>query len=146
MKPMLEFKIGSSVFFSDYEDYIAKDNDKLCIMDNFPIKDTNVLNLKQNGDDVFFYKNMSKDEFIKDTIDSKVPMRVGKFLSPEFCKYIGFEISDYAKLNEVFNNLDDRHQYEKIIRDAYIENNSFTLTDEQRLKAYEEYKGKRLQQ
>lgn len=146
MKPIVEFKIGSSVFFSDYEDYTAKDNDKLCIMDNFPIKDTNVLNLKQNGDDVFFYKNMSKDEFIKDTIDSKVPMRVGKFLSPEFCKYIGFEISDYAKLNEVFNNLDDRHQYEKIIRDAYIENNSFTLTDEQRLKAYEEYKGKRLQQ
>ena len=146
MKPIVEFPIGSSVFFSDYEDYTAKDNDKLCIMDNFPIKDTNVLNLKLNGDDVFFYKNMSKDEFIKDTIDSKVPMRVGKFLSPEFCKYIGFEISDYAKLNEVFNNLDDRHQYEKIIRDAYIENNSFTLTDEQRLKAYEEYKGKRLQQ
>ena len=146
MKLIVEFPIGSSVFFSNYEDYTAKDNDKLCIMDNFPIKDTNVLNLKQNGDDVFFYKNMSKDEFIKDTIDSKVPMRVGKFLSPEFCKYIGFEISDYAKLNEVFNNLDDRHQYEKIIRDAYIENNSFTLTDEQRLKAYEEYKGKRLQQ
>ena len=146
MKLIVAFPIGSSVFFSNYEDYTAKDNDKLCIMDNFPIKDTNVLNLKQNGDDVFFYKNMSKDEFIKDTIDSKVPMRVGKFLSPEFCKYIGFEISDYAKLNEVFNNLDDRHQYEKIIRDAYIENNSFTLTDEQRLKAYEEYKGKRLQQ
>ena len=52
MKLIVEFPIGSSVFFSNYEDYTAKDNDKLCIMDNFPIKDTNVLNLKQNGDDV----------------------------------------------------------------------------------------------
>lgn len=99
--------------------------------------------MRLNGEDVFFYRNMSKEGFIKDTIESNVPMRVGKFLIPEFCEYIGFEISDYDKLKPMFDKLDDKHRYEIIIRDAYIENGSFTLTDEQRLKAYEEYKRER---
>jgi hypothetical protein len=143
MKPIITFYMGSSIFFNEFDNYDNKDVDKLCIMDTFTINSTNVLNMKLNGEDVFFYRNMSKDEFIQDTIDSNVPMRVGKFLVPEFCEYIGFEISDYDKLSDMFDNLDEKHRYEIIIRDAYIENNGFFLTDEQRLKAYEEYKQER---
>ena len=135
--------MGSSIFFNCFDDYTAKDADKLCIMDTFIVKGTNVLNMKLKGDDVFFFRNMNKEEFINDTIDSNVPMRVGKFLVPEFCKYIGFEISDYDKLKDMFDKLDEKHRYEIIIRDAYIENGSFTLTDEQRMRAYEEYKKER---
>ena len=36
--------------------------------------------------------------------------------------------------------MDSKHTYEKIIADAYIENNGFFLTDEQRDMAYNEYK------
>lgn len=38
-----------------------------------------------------------------------------------------------------FRRLDERHRYEKTIYNAYIENGSFYLTDEQRRKAYDEY-------
>lgn len=144
MKEKIKFKMGSSYFFSSFEDYIVKDTDILCIMDGYSdtIK-SNVLNMKLNGDDVFFYRDLDKSGFIKDTIESKVPMRVGKFLIPEFCKYIGFTIDDYELLKDVFDSLDEKHSYENLIRDAYIENGDFILTDEQRKRAYEEYKEKR---
>ena len=144
MKDKIKFNMGSSFFFSGMEGYVAKDTDELCIMDDFSrIKNTNVLNMKLNGKDVFFYRDMDKEGFIKDTIDCKVPMRVGKFLIPDFCKYIDFKIEDYERLREVFDALDDKHKYESMIRDFYIENNDFTLTDEQRKLVYEEYKRER---
>ncbi len=136
-------KIGSRVFFDNISDYIPKDEDFMAIQNIWLPKNRHVLNLKRDGKDIFFWSPLSKEEFIQDTIDSNVPMRVGKFLVPEFCEYIGFEISDYEKLSDMFDNLDEKHRYEIIIRDAYIENNGFFLTDEQRLKAYEEYKRER---
>ena len=57
-------------------------------------------------------------------------MRVGKFIVPEFCEYIGFEIKDYELLKPIFDKLDDKHKYEKVIMESYIENNSFTLTED----------------
>ena len=133
-------KIGSAVFFSEFNDYKQKDDDEMVIQEKWLPHKIHVLNLKKDGKDIFFWSPLSKEEFIKDTIDSNVAMRVGKFIIPEFCNYIGFEISEYEKLKDVFDSLDEKHRYEIIIRDAYIENNSFTLTDEQRMKAYQEYK------
>lgn len=130
--------------FDNETDYIAKDIDELCIMDTFSPKETNVLNMKIKGKDVFFYRNMDKNGFIKDTIESNVPMRVGKFLIPEFCEFIGFTVDDLKTFDAIFNKMDDKHKYEKIIYESYLENNDFTLTDEQRLKAYNEYKKRRL--
>lgn len=136
-------KIGSAVFFSKFNDYKQKDDDEMVIQEKWLPHKIHVLNFKKDGKDIFFWSPLSKEEFIKDTIDSNVAMRVGKFIIPEFCNYIGFEISEYKKLKDVFDNLDEKHRYEIIIRDAYIENNSFTLTDEQRMKAYQEYKKER---
>lgn len=144
MKPIKQFIIGSKYFFDTYSDYITKDIDELCIMDTFSPKETNVLNMKIKGKDVFFYRNMDKNGFIKDTIESNVPMRVGKFLIPEFCEFIGFTVDDLKTFDAIFNKMDDKHKYEKIIYESYLENNDFTLTDEQRLKAYNEYKKRRL--
>lgn len=140
MKPIKTFNIGSSVFFKDFPDYKSHDVDKLCIMDTFPIKGTNVLNLKKDGEDVFFYKSLSKSEFIGDALNSNVPMRVGKFLVPEFVKYLNLTIEDLKSLHSLIENIDEKHKYEQIIYDAYIENGDFYLTDEQRRKAYELYK------
>lgn len=143
MKPIVKIKIGSSVFFNGISGYKPSDSDWLAIVDTF-FPNKIMMNMKIKGDDIFLYRNgLSKEEFIKDTIDSNVPMRVGKFLIPEFCEYIGFEISDYDKLKSMFDNLDEKHRYEIIIRDSYIENGGFFLTDEQRLRAYEEYKRER---
>ncbi len=144
MKPILTYKIGSSYFFKNYEDYLQKDNDELCIMDSFPdfIK-TNVLNMKKDGDDVFFYRDMGKDEFLKETLESGVPMKVGKFLIPEFSEHLGVTIEDLKILESLFDSLDDKHSYEKIIYNAYLENGGFWLTKEQLDNAYSDYKKKR---
>lgn len=141
MKPILTYKIGSSYFFKNYEDYLQKDNDELCIMDRFPdfIK-TNVLNMKKDGDDVFFYRDMGKDEFLKETLESGVPMKVGKFLIPEFSEHLGVTIEDLKILESLFDSLDEKHSYEKIIYNAYLKNGGFWLTKEQLDKAYYEYR------
>ena len=67
-------------------------------------------------------------------------MVIGKFLVPEFCAEIGFTIEDLPRLEPLLAKLDEKHKYEEIIYNAYIENNAFVLTDEQRAAAYESYK------
>lgn len=137
MKIIKKFKIGSSVFFKNIENFISKDIDKLFIIDsNLP----DILNMKDNNIDIFFCPNFTKEQFIENTINSDVAMRVGKFLIPEFSNYIGFTINDLHLLSDLFNKLDDKHKYEIIIKNAYLKNNSFTLTDEQLNEAYKEYK------
>lgn len=84
---------------------------------------------------------MTKKEWIENT--NLVPMKVGKFLVPEFCEAIGFTIEDLKIFKNLVNQLDDAHSYEKIIYDAYLKNGKLELTDEQLNRAYKEYKIKR---
>lgn len=141
MKTTKQFIIGSNVFFTDYyDDYISHDIDELHIMDNWSIKNTNVLNLKNNGKDIFYFKDMSKQEFINDTLMCNTPMRVGKFLVPEFAQHLNMTIDDLKQLKPMIDKLDDKHKYEQMIYDFYIENNDFILTEKQRDIVYDEYK------
>lgn len=141
MKPIKTFKIGSNVFFDKFEDFTPKDIDELCIMDCFPFQNTNSLHVKGlHNKDAFFYKNMSKQEFIQDTLNSDLPMVVGKFIIPEFNEYLNITIDDLKQLKPIFDKIDTKHEYEKIIYNSYIENNGFYLTDEQLNSAYEKYK------
>ena len=141
MKALIKFNIGSQVFFKDnFDDYVIKDSDELWIMDNWKIQETNVLNFKNHKQDIFYFKNMSKEEFIEDTLSCSTPMRIGKFLIPEFVKYLNFTIEDLKRLEPVIKRIDEKHKYEQIIYYSYIENNDFTLNDEQLLNAYKEYK------
>lgn len=141
MKTTKQFIIGSNVFFTDYyDDYISHDIDELHIMDNWSIKNTNVLNFKNNGKDIFYFKDMSKQEFINDTLMCNTPMRVGKFLVPEFAQHLNMTIDDLKQLKPMIDKLDDKHKYEQMIYDFYIENNDFILTEKQRDIVYDEYK------
>ena len=108
-------------------------------MDEFPF-DGDVMNTKIGNDDIFLFRNMSKMGYINDLVKSKTPMKIGKFLIPEFVDYIGFTIEDLKNLFYIFNNIDTKHTYEKLIAQAYITNNGFYLTDLQRDLAYDEYK------
>lgn len=137
---MKTIKIGSQVFFKNMPNYVSKDVDEMAIQDKWLPKGINVLNFKKDKKDVFLWSPLTKEQFIEDTLNCKVPMRVGKFIIPEFCEYIGFEIKDYELLKPIFDKLDDKHKYEKVIMESYIENNSFTLTEDQLNKAYEVYK------
>lgn len=137
---MKTIKIGSQVFFKNMPNYVSKDVDEMVIQDKWLPRGINILNFKKDKKDVFLWSPLTKKQFIEDTLNCKVPMRVGKFIVPEFCEYIGFEIKDYELLKPIFDKLDDKHKYEKVIMESYIENNSFTLTEDQLNKAYEVYK------
>jgi hypothetical protein len=142
VKAIKEFEIGSSVFFGVYNDYKSKDIDLLNLTDK-PLFAHHMMNMKIKEKDIFFMPLEDKSIMVEKTLTSGVPMRVGKFLVPEFAEYIGLTISDLKRLEPMFEQLDDKHKYEKIIYDSYVENDSFVLTEEQRRKAYEEYKRER---
>ena len=92
----------------------------------------------------FIWRKMSPDEFVNYALNiSPLPMEVGKFLVPEVAEYLGFTIEDLKRLEPVFERMDERHNYERIIFRSYLENGAFYLTDEQRDEAFQEYKRRR---
>ena len=140
MKPIKTFRIGSRVFFEGMEGFSPKDTDEMCIMDSFCFKSNSIHCNGLHGKDVFFFRNMTKEQFKEDVMKDKLPMAAGKFLVPEFVDYLGFTIEDLKEFEDKFNHIDDKHAYEKLIYDSYINNNGFFLTEQQRQEAYEKYK------
>lgn len=142
----MKFKVGSTVFFEGYSDFNPHDNDYVLI-ENKPELYKNFAVIKTKNSDYFCYREMSKDEFLKFEFDhcskNKSEMAVGKLLVPELLNYFGITLEELKPFEIFINNLDNKHKYEKIIYDAYIKNNNFTLTKEQRDKVYKEYKSKR---
>jgi hypothetical protein len=140
MKIIKYIKVGSTYFFSNYEDFNLNDIDYLCIVDDFKFPNNGEIGLRQKKRHIFLCKNLTKQEFINDVVVDKHYMNAGEFLIPEFNEYINFTIDDFKSICYIFNNMDYRHTYEKIIAEAYVENNGFFLTDEQRDMAYMDYK------
>lgn len=131
--------VGSTYFFKDIKDFKSEDIDRVLIVDN-PKGFNYVRQTSGQGTCLFEWKRMTPEEYIAYSLNSKLAMSVGKFLVPEFCKEIGFTIEHLKKLEPVFNRMDSKHKYEQIIFNAYLQNNDFILTDEQRDEAYKSYK------
>ena len=134
------FLIGSAYFFNQYVDFKPKDIDELEIVisntDNF-----NVRHFLGKNYCLFQLRQLnSVDEYIACALATNCGMVAGKFLVPEFNKEIGFCINDLIKIKPLIDLLDIKHQYEKIIYDAYLLNQDFILTAEQRDAAYASYK------
>jgi len=142
-KPILTFITGGHYFFCNMEGYITHDIDEINILDNFPKVNAKVLCIKNKEKDIFFIANLSKEDAIKNLMTSDQPMRIGKFLTREYSQHIGLTLNDLKEMSSIFDVIDKRHKYYKIIYDAYFENGDFVLTDEQRKKAFEEYKAER---
>ena len=131
--------VGSRYFFKDIEGFNSKDVDYL-ILDYKPKGYKTQYQITGKGQCLFRWRRMSVDEYISLALETKLPMEVGKFLVKEVAYTIGMKIYDLKKLAPVFDKLDDKHLYEKVIFESYINNNGFYLTEAQRLRAYEEYK------
>lgn len=139
---MSKILIGSTYFFSNYPDFKSKDVDKLEIINTNEFKQ--MRQITGQGTCLFQLKKQeATEDYIAWALKSNLGMVIGKFLIPEFCNEIGFTIKDLPKVKSLIDKLDSKHLYEKIIYDSYIENGSFTLTDEQRDRAYESYKQSR---
>ena len=130
--------VGSNAFFKDIEGFTSKDIDILEFVDN-PTDFKNVRQFKFPHKCVFQWRKMSIDELIDITLFRNFPMEIGKFLVPEFIKEFKLSIDDLKRLEPIIAKLDDKHKYEEVIYNAYIENNDFVLTDEQRQEAYRVY-------
>lgn len=139
---MNKYLMGSQYFFSCYDDFKSKDIDEIQVIETNEF--SQVRQITGQGKCLFqLKKHSSKEEYIDWALKSNVGMVVGKFLIPEFCEAIGFTIEDLPRVSELIDKLDDKHKYEKIIYNSYIKNGSFTLTDEQRERAYKSYKESR---
>ena len=131
--------IGSTYFFSSYDSFHSKDIDEIQIIDTNEF--TQMRQITGKGKCLFQMKrHASKDEYIDWALRSQLGMVIGKFLVPEFASTIGFSVEDLKQLSPLIKKLDDKHKYEEIIFNSYIENGAFTLTKEQRDLAYQSYK------
>lgn len=139
---MSKFLMGSQYFFSCYEDFHSKDIDEIEIIDTNKFEQ--MRQLTGLGRCLFQLKRKNNvDDYISYALQSDLGMVVGKFLIPEFCEEIGLTISNLLQLQPLIDKLDDKHKYEEIIFNAYINNGSFTLTQSQRDEAYKSYKESR---
>lgn len=139
-----KFQIGSKIFFSCYDDFVPHDDDLLILQkpeDNPSYKQYAYMSMA--GNCINFWVERPLDEFIQIHLDYNNYILFGKFIVPEFARYIGMTIADLKKLEPLVKKLDKKHKYQEIIYNAYIENNDFVLTDEQRLKAYQSYRQSR---
>ena len=137
-----EYIVGSEAFFTGMDDFNPKDNDHLILVDDvsdcgIPIITHSEMRLK--GNCYFFYKRLPKEEMIDNCIKSKDPIVVGKFLVPDVIRDLNLTIDDLKRLKPIISKLDDKHKYEEVIFNAYLENNDFILTNEQRQKALRIY-------
>jgi hypothetical protein len=133
----MKYLMGSAYFFKNIPGYSSHDVDWIELTDDPTI--ARVRTIRGQGLDVFFLRRKPKETLIAEALASPLPMAVGKFLIPEFCGEIGFTIEDLPKVRPLIDALDPRHRYEEIIYDSYMENGSFTLTEEQRMRAYKAY-------
>lgn len=134
--------MGSRYFFSCYEDFVAGDIDEISIIETNEFKQMKQITGKK-GCLFVMRKHDSKEDYIDWALQSQVGMVVGKFLVPEFCEQIGFTVEDLPRLQPLIDKLDEKHLYEKVIFDSYIENHAFELTIEQRDRAYSMYRESR---
>ena len=134
--------VGSNVFFKDIEGFTSKDTDILEFVDN-RTDFKNVRHFKFPNKCVFQWRKMPIDELIDVTLFRNFPMEIGKFLVPEFIKEFKLSIDDLKKLEPIVAKLDDKHKYEEVIFHAYLKNNDFILTDEQRKEAFRIYNNSR---
>ena len=147
-KEELKFNVGSAAFFEGYyDDYMPHDRDYFYLSDNNK-EPFLYFKLFKTKEEYFIYRYLSKEDLLKHEFEGAktFPMVAGKLLVPDICKYFGITLDDLKQFEDVFNNMDYKHQYEKIIYDAYMANNDITLTKEQRDAAYESYKQTRLEE
>lgn len=138
----MKFLVGSSYFFSCYPDFHSGDKDEVEFEEEPKLYKYFMQFRKTDKTRCYFkWRKMSPEEFIDYSLNiSQTPMEVGKFLVPEVCEHLGLTLDHLKQLEPVFDKMDKKHLYEKVIYDSYKENNCFMLTDEQRLRAYETYK------
>lgn len=138
-----KFLAGSRAFFSCLADFKPKDTDWI-VLDDAPKGYKYYRQTSLPGKCLFEWRDIGADALIDYALQHPIPqMQVGKFLIPDFARHIGLTLEQLKRLRPLVDALDQKHRYEDIIYDSYLINGDFTLTDEQRMRAYEVYQSAR---
>jgi len=145
-KAFKKYLCGSNYFFGKFKDYVWHDYDIIIVRENAPkIVDYQRLIDEKKNIDYFIWKKNTPEWHVNHLLNEvRFQLDIGHLLIPEVNKELGITIEHLKQLKDIANELvgqfDGLYDYYKIIYDAYITNNDFILTDEQRLAAYNEYK------
>lgn len=142
---MIEIQAGSRAFFSGMEGFTPHDNDVVVIENsagNGYLFHRSIPNVAERKD-VYHVVKQNKERLMNWELKHSSPMVLGRYLLPAFCEEFGITVDDLETLRPLRDRMDRRHSYLVVIYDAYIENGSMTLTDQQRQTAFEEYKKER---
>lgn len=132
--------IGSRAFFEGMPEFTSKDTNTLVWVAD-PKGFTNYRQTSISGQHIIEWRAMPKDDLLAHAMRDKANgLEFGKFIVTEFTELIGLTIDDLKRLRDYYvKKIDDKQRYQLSICDAYIANNAFTLTDEQREEAYAIY-------
>ena len=138
----MRYLTGSRAFFNSYEDFNSKDIDYVEIIDSEEFPRKRIIR-DENGNSVHQWRRKDKEVMIQEIEAMPTSGAVVAFLIPEFANEIGLTINELKTLQEHIYRICElypKYSYYKVIYDSYIINNSFMLTDEQRLNAYTKYR------
>lgn len=118
--------VGSQYFFKSFEDFTPKDLDTVEFVVN-PLDFKFTSQRLEKNRCTFKWRKLPNNELIKLHLQQNTPMTIGKFLVKTVVEELNFTIDDLKQLKPLIDNIDEKHQYEKIIYDAIIENNSWDI-------------------
>ena len=146
-----KFIAGSFYFFKDMPDFELHDLDYVIITDEM-FQDYHHIYWIEGGigKDYFYWKKNTPEWHVKNLLaENAFALDIARVLIPGVSKELGFTTEHLKQVKPILNKLEgqfgNKYDYYKIIYEAYIENGDFILTDEQRLKAYTEYKKYRIE-
>ena len=137
--------VGSRAFFEGMPDFAPKDTDVLVWVEK-PNGFKDYRQTHVSGRCTIEWRAMSKAELLQHAKrDKACGLEFGKFLVPEFAEMVGLTIADLKEVEPYLEQkIDAKHEYQLLIYSAYVDNDAFTMTDEQSAKAYALYQDTRI--
>lgn len=137
---------GSRAFFSNIDGFTPHDRDEVVICDEGEHHGFLVKRFFKSDDGQgceFHIARVPKERLIKWEVRRGKAMSLGHYLLPEFCAEYGITLEDFEQLQPLRERLDHLHEYVGMIYDYYLQNEAMSLTDEQLMAVYNEYKKER---
>ena len=142
----MKILVGSKVFFNNYDDFKSHDTDYI-LFENHPNLYKTFAVLRGKNTDIFAYNEISKKAFLEFSHKhcKTSTLAIGTLIVPELLNYMKITFDEFKEFKYAADKVNDgKHNYVKLIYYSYLENGGFYLTQEQRDKAYEEYKKYRI--
>jgi hypothetical protein len=131
--------VGSRAFFDGLPNFKPHDSDYVEFYNPEDVSFTYKNVIKEGRDCLFQLVRRPKQERIDYALAHERPFSLCMFLVPRVCQEFGMNIQDLEQLRPMRETLNPRHLYLGVIYDYYMENDSMTLTDDQRQHAFVEY-------